>query len=79
MITIVPDNRTHSEWVLDMLQRGHSITPIDALHGCGCMRLSARIYDLRRAGYKIEVKREKKGKAVYARYYLKRGNNDNKA
>lgn len=44
------------------------ITPIDALNECGCFRLSARIADLKAAGYAIE-NRPKKGEKC-ARYFL---------
>ncbi|RMH19756.1 MAG: hypothetical protein D6698_05290 [Gammaproteobacteria bacterium] len=65
-------SRSQKEWVLDMLQRGHSITPLDALNGCGCLRLSARIYELRRKGYDIRAVLEKRRGKQYARYYLAR-------
>lgn len=63
---------TQAEWVLDQLQRGHTLTPIDALDGCGCFRLAARIADLRQAGYSIETEHRTlpNGKVVAA-YYLK--------
>jgi hypothetical protein len=35
------------------LEAGHSITPLDALELFGCLRLSARIYDLKADGLKI--------------------------
>lgn len=44
------------------------ITPIDALELCGCFRLSARIFDLKRKGFVIET-RPVKGKQ-YCRYVL---------
>ncbi len=44
---------SQSAWILGQLKRGYRLTPLDALHGCGCMRLGARIYDLRQAGHKI--------------------------
>ena len=37
------------------LDKGHAITPMDALAMFGCFRLSARIYDLRSEGYPVEV------------------------
>ena len=47
---------TQTDWIRDRLEAGARLTPLDALHGCGCFRLGARIYDLRREGMPI-VKR----------------------
>lgn len=61
--------------ILDHLQRGHSLTPLEAVDLFGCMRLAARVRDLRRAGYPVEsemVKDSGSGKH-YARYRLRRG------
>lgn len=38
--------------LFDLIQ-GWRITPMDALEAYGCLRLSARIYDLRKAGWAI--------------------------
>ena len=51
---------------------------MESIHLYGCMRLGARIYDLKRAGYDITVEREtapnRYGKPVtYARYTLRGG------
>ena len=46
--------QTQTEMILDDLQAGHRITPIDALKQYGAMRLSARIWDLRDAGHVIQ-------------------------
>lgn len=35
------------------LQAGNTITPLEALHRFGCMRLGARILDLKREGMTI--------------------------
>ncbi len=40
--------------ILDWLQQGNSITPLDALSMFGCMRLGARMWDLGEQGYKIK-------------------------
>lgn len=44
---------TQNEMVLDYLRRHGSITPLEALEKLGCMRLGARIYDLRNMGHRI--------------------------
>jgi len=44
---------THTDQILDALHRGESITPLEALQRFGCLRLGARIWDLRRAGHPV--------------------------
>ncbi len=63
-------NQTQTQWVLQALQLG-PITPMDALQGCGCFRLAARIKDLRDQGHHITTTDHKTaaGKTV-ARYSL---------
>jgi len=46
---------THCEAILAYIQEHGSITPLEALTHCACMRLSARIYDLRAMGYDIKT------------------------
>lgn len=46
--------QTQCEWVLQRLQLG-PVTAMDALDGCNCFRLAARIKDLRDAGHAIET------------------------
>ena len=67
---------TQNEMVLQHLQRFGSITPREALMNYGIMRLGARVYDLRRAGYGIAKETERSenrfGRVVsYARYLLR--------
>lgn len=62
--------------ILEYLESGRSITPIDALNLFGCFRLSARIKDLRNRGFDIVTSMETKEmpdgtKKRYARYWLK--------
>ena len=63
-------NKTQCDYLLDYLERYNSITPLEALNAFGCMRLGARISDLRADGYDIETEINPKGKryAIY-RYY----------
>ena len=59
--------------ILEYMKAGNSITPLDALRLFGCMRLGARIYDLKQRGYVINtsiVKDKDTGKR-YALYYTK--------
>lgn len=46
---------TQSERILRHLQDYGSITPVEALSDYGCMRLGARIYDLKSRGYDIRT------------------------
>lgn len=67
---------TQAKQILDYLESGHSITPLDALRLFGCFRLSARIYELRAIGVEIDTGKKtvvgKDGKKkVVAEYSLK--------
>jgi len=64
--------KIQTEWLLDRLKEGRRVTAIDALDGCGCFRLAARIKDLRDAGHHIETQTIElpNGKHV-AQYHLK--------
>ena len=58
--------------ILEYMRAGNSITPLDALRLFGCMRLGARIYDLKQDGHVINTLIVKDGAsgARYARYSL---------
>ena len=43
--------------ILAHLQSGTPITSLECLNLYGCLRLSARIYDLREAGHNIHMER----------------------
>lgn len=45
--------------ILDWLERGFTITQMEALKRFGCIRLPARINDLRNRGYQIEMHKVK--------------------
>lgn len=62
---------SQSQIILQALSQGARLTPLDALSKFGCFRLGARIWDLKQAGYNIEMELvERQGKRV-AEYYLK--------
>lgn len=44
---------TQTQQILDHMKRCGSITPLEALREYGCMRLGARIWDLKRMGHRI--------------------------
>lgn len=57
--------------ILDYLKTGRSLTPLEALDLFGCLRLGARIWDLKREGHNIVAETlDLKGKHV-ARYTLR--------
>ena len=68
---------TQCDKILRHLKDVGSITPVDALRDYGCMRLGARIWDLKRMGHHIDMELEtgenRYGeKTRYARYTLRR-------
>ena len=62
---------SQSKEILNHLKAGNELNPMLALERFGCMRLAARISDLRAEGHQIEttVKKGHNGK-VYASYRL---------
>jgi hypothetical protein len=65
---------TQSEWILNQLKQA-PVTPLQALAGCGCFRLAARIKELRQQGNDIKTKTLilPSGKIV-AQYHLEQSN-----
>jgi hypothetical protein len=64
--------KTQNSWLLQQLKKKRKITSLVALMEADCMRLSARVYDLRCLGYNIQTENVHldNGKVV-ARYFLK--------
>ena len=67
--------KTQNEMALEYMETFGSITPIEAFYGLNCMRLGARVSDLRRMGYAIKTIRAK-GDKPYAIYSLVGGETD---
>ena len=70
-----PSKKRQQELVLASIEEHGSITPLEAEIHIGCLRLGARIWDLRHDGFNIisemvEVETRNGGKAVVARYRL---------
>ena len=61
---------TQANQILSALKRGEKLTPLQALRKYGCMRLAARIKDLRDAGYEINTTLTKTQGSRVARYSL---------
>ena len=60
---------SQAEWILQTMRR-KPLTALDALQGCGCMRLAARINDLRADGHAIGTEMLNKNGKKFAQYYL---------
>lgn len=56
--------------ILTRLEKGKSITPLEALEKFGCFRLSARIGQLRDMGYHIITDTVRKNGKSFASYSL---------
>ena len=59
--------------ILDYIREFGSITPLEAIRDLGCYRLSARVHDLRKAGFNIvttmiDVKNRYGGVSQIAKY-----------
>jgi hypothetical protein len=59
-------------WLLEQLKKKRRITSLDALQEAQCMRLSARVFNLREKGYNIHTENVHldNGKVI-GRYFLK--------
>jgi hypothetical protein len=62
---------TQTRSILKHLKAGKSITPLTALTRFGCMRLSARIYDIRNMGVSIDRQLIRVNGKRVAKYFLK--------
>lgn len=60
---------SQGQQVFSHLKRHGSITPMEALNQYGCMRLAARIEELRTKGHRIET--DMSNKFATYRYYSK--------
>lgn len=58
--------------ILEYLKKGYSLTPLEALQKFGCMRLGARIWDLKHAGHDVHCELVNDNGKHYARYYIPR-------
>ena len=61
---------TQEALILKRLQKGKGITQLQALIKFDCLRLSDRIFRLRRKGYNIETKMIEKNGKYYAEYFM---------
>lgn len=47
--------KSQNEQILEALESGSKVTPLDALNKFGCFRLGARIHELKQRGYPIKT------------------------
>lgn len=73
------DNDSQCKMILFYMKEVGSITAKEALQLCGCMRLAARIHDLRKKGIPIKTEkyeyRNNAGNLVRYAIYSLEGNN----
>lgn len=58
-----------NQMVLNYLKTGKILTPLEALDMFGCLRLSARIYELKSAGWPILCERMKTNSGKIVGHY----------
>ena len=61
--------QTQEARILEALRNGERITAYKVFLRCGSMRLGARIYDLKRKGYKIESRMIKTSSGAHVAEY----------
>ncbi len=61
---------TQKALILEYLQSGQSLSPIDALHKFGCFRLAPRVLELRLEGFDIQTQMVRRNGKAYAEYRL---------
>ena len=63
---------SQTQSILNYLQQGKSITPLEAFDLFKCMRLGARIWDLKKAGHVIEsdLVYDERSKKHYEQYWI---------
>ena len=64
-------SQTHQ--ILRHLKKGRTITALEALEKFGCLRLAARINDLKNDGHSISTAMVARGDKRVARYQLAKG------
>ncbi len=65
--------KSQEQQILEYLQAGNSITPLEALRLFSCFRLGARCYDLKQAGYPIRSELVSgENNKHFARYWLEK-------
>jgi hypothetical protein len=61
---------TQTEAIKAHILKHNSITPLEALEHYGCMRLAARIQELRKQGFSVLTKNVERNGKHYAKYVM---------
>jgi len=61
---------SQTEQIRRHILKHNSITPLEALRKYGCMRLAARIRDLRKDGFSVQTAIVTRGDRRYAKYVM---------
>ena len=62
--------KSQNQLILQALQEGEKLTPLDALERFGSFRLGARIYDLRQEGWAIKSTLIRKNGKQFSEYWI---------
>ena len=62
--------KSQNDRILAHMTRGKPITPMTALSRYGCLRLAARIAELKHRGHDIRTHMVRRGSKVFAAYRL---------
>ena len=68
--------KSQRENILEYLEIGNKITPLEALYQFGSFRLSAIIFELRQEGFNIITHKKKVDKKTFAEYELVKEKSD---
>ena len=68
--------KSQKENILEYLQIGNKITPLEALYQFGSFRLSAIIFELRQEGFNIITHNKTVDGKTFAEYELVKGENN---
>ena len=61
---------TQTQAIYEYLKQGNSIMPLEALSLFGCMRLGARIWELKQQGLNIQMDMVRHNNKHFAKYFL---------
>lgn len=61
---------TQTQRIRRHLLRHNSITPLQALNRYGCLRLAARIWELKKAGFSVVKHMVRRGEKSFAKYVM---------
>ena len=69
----VEAKRTQEARIFDYLIEGNTLNPLEALEKFGCLRLGARIFDLRKKGLNVQMRLVRKDNKNFAQYFIPMG------